>query len=149
MGFLSGNHAQILHNNSLIDTHCIEAARQNGVTRYLCTSSACFYPEPRQTATNSPPLKDENGNPVVPQDAEGWEQPVGERPCIQYREDYGFEARMVRLHNIFGPLGPWLGGRERAPAALCRKVAAAKLEGSHEIEILGGRGTNQVLLLHR
>lgn len=137
MGFISCNHAQILHNNSLINLHCIEAARQNGVNRYLYTSSACVYPEHKQTTTNSAPLKEEDAYPAAPQDAYGWEKLVSERLCIHYREDYGLETRIVRFHNIFGPIGTWLGGREKAPAALCRKIAAAKLEGLNEIEIWG------------
>ena len=137
MGFISGNHAQILHNNSLINLSCIEAARQNGVKRYLYTSSACVYPEYRQTATNCVPLKEEDAYPAAPQDAYGWEKLISERLCIHYGQDYGIETRIVRFHNIFGPLGTWMGGREKAPAALCRKIAAAKLEGLHEIEIWG------------
>jgi GDP-D-mannose 3', 5'-epimerase len=137
MGFISCNHAQILHNNSLINLNCIEAARQNRVRRYLYTSSACIYPEYRQTATNCAPLKEEDAYPAAPQDAYGWEKLVSERLCIHYRQDYGLETRIVRFHNIFGPLGTWHGGREKAPAALCRKIAAARLEGLNEIEIWG------------
>jgi GDP-D-mannose 3', 5'-epimerase len=137
MGFISSNHAQILHNNSLINLHCIEAARQNGVERYLYTSSACVYPEYRQAATNCIPLKEEDAYPAAPQDAYGWEKLISERLCIHYMQDYGIETRIVRFHNIFGPQGTWMGGREKAPAALCRKIAAAKLEGLREIEIWG------------
>lgn len=137
MGFISCNHAQILHNNSLINIHTLEAARQNGVKRYLYTSSACIYPEYRQTDTQCVPLKEEDAYPAEPQDAYGWEKLVTERLCRHYREDYGLETRVVRFHNIFGPLGTWDGGREKAPAALCRKVALAKLIGSAEIEIWG------------
>lgn len=137
MGFISSNHAQILHNNSLINLHCIEAARRNRVTRYLYTSSASVYPEYKQTATNCFALKEEDAYPAAPQDPCGWENLVTERLCIHYRQDYGLETRIVRLHNIFGPLGTWLGGREQAPAALCRKIAAARLEGIKEIEIWG------------
>ena len=137
MGFISCNHAQILHNNSLIDLHCIAAAKQNGVSRYLYTSSACVYPEFKQTETNCAPLKEEDAYPAAPQDAYGWEKLVGEQLCTHYRQDYGLETRIVRFHNIFGPLGTWVGGREKAPAALCRKIAAAQLEGLHEIEIWG------------
>jgi GDP-D-mannose 3',5'-epimerase len=137
MGFISCNHAQILHNNSLIDLHCIAAARQNGVSRYLYTSSACVYPEFKQTETNCVPLKEEDAYPAAPQDAYGWEKLIGEQLCTHYRQDYGLETRIVRFHNIFGPLGTWVGGREKAPAALCRKIAAAQLEGLHEIEIWG------------
>ena len=129
MGFISAHHAQILHNNSLINLHTLEAARLNGVKRYLYTSSACVYPEYLQTDANVTPLKEEDAYPAQPQDAYGWEKLITERLCPHYREDYGIETRIVRFHNIFGPLGTWDGGREKAPAAMCRKVAIAKLTG--------------------
>jgi GDP-D-mannose 3',5'-epimerase len=137
MGFISCHHAQILHNNSLINLHTLEAARVNGVSRYLFTSSACIYPEHLQTTTDVKPLKEEDAYPAFPQDAYGWEKLVIERLCMHYREDYGLETRVVRFHNIFGPLGTWEGGREKAPAAMCRKVSLAKVSGNHEIEIWG------------
>jgi GDP-D-mannose 3',5'-epimerase len=137
MGFISAHHAQILHNNILISTHTLEAARYNGATRYLYTSSACVYPEYRQVSTTVAPLKEEDAYPAQPQDAYGWEKLVTERLCMHYRDDYGIETRTVRFHNIFGPLGTWQGGREKAPAALCRKVAVAKLTGDPVIEIWG------------
>lgn len=142
MGYISSHHAAILHNNALINLHTIEAARQNGVSRYLYTSSACVYPEYRQNSTAAIPLREEDAYPAQPQDAYGWEKLISERLCTHYREDYGFATRIVRFHNIFGPLGSWDGGREKAPAALCRKVAIAKLKGSDEIELWGdGRQT--------
>ena len=125
MGFISAHHAQILHNNSLINLHTLEAARQSGVRRYLYTSSACVYPEYRQSETNIAPLREEDAYPAQPQDAYGWEKLLTERLCAHYRDDYGLQTRIVRFHNIFGPLGTWTGGREKAPAALCRKVALA------------------------
>jgi nucleoside-diphosphate-sugar epimerase len=137
MGFISSHHAEILHNNLLISTHTLEAARQNGVGRYLYTSSACVYPEYRQTDANVEPLKEEEAYPAQPQDAYGWEKLVTERLCLHYNDDYGMDTRVVRFHNIFGPLGTWDGGREKAPAAMCRKVAVAKLTGKNEIEIWG------------
>jgi GDP-D-mannose 3',5'-epimerase len=137
MGFISAHHAQILHNNSLINLHTLEAARVNKVQRLLYTSSACVYPEYRQMEAQIPPLKEDDAYPAAPQDAYGWEKLVTERLCIHYREDYGIQTRIVRLHNIFGPLGTWDGGREKAPAAMCRKVAIAKLRGESEIEIWG------------
>ncbi len=137
MGFISTHHAEILHNNALINIHTIEAARQNSVSRYLFTSSACIYPEHLQKRINVRPLKEEDAYPANPQDAYGWEKLVVERLCEYYHHDYGFETRIVRFHNIFGPLGTWDGGREKAPAALCRKIAAAKLTGNFEIEIWG------------
>ena len=137
MGFISSHHAQILHNNALINFHTLDAAHINGVRRYFYTSSACVYPEYRQIETQVSPLKEEDAYPAMPQDAYGWEKLVMERMCIHYREDYNLETRIVRFHNIFGPLGTWEGGREKAPAAMCRKVAFAKLTGNHEIEIWG------------
>ncbi len=137
MGFISAHHAEILHNNSLINLHTLEAARLNGVKRYLYASSACVYPEYRQIDTNVTPLKEEDAYPAQPQDAYGWEKLMTERLCTHYREDYRLETRIVRFHNIFGPLGTWEGGREKAPAAICRKVAIAKLTNNPAIEIWG------------
>jgi nucleoside-diphosphate-sugar epimerase len=137
MGFISAHHAEILHNNSLINIHTLDAAREHGVKRYLYSSSACVYPEYKQTSAEVVPLKEEDAYPAQPQDAYGWEKLVTERLCTHYREDYGLETRIVRFHNIFGPLGTWDGGREKAPAAMCRKVALAKLTKNPEIEIWG------------
>ena len=137
MGYISAHHALILHNNSLINLNTLEAARAAGVKRYLYTSSACVYPEFKQNDTAVTPLKEEDAYPAQPQDAYGWEKLITERLCAHYREDYGIATRIVRFHNIFGPLGTWDGGREKAPAAMCRKVAIAKLTGQREIEIWG------------
>ena len=137
MGFISSHHAQILHNNILINTHTIEAARANNVRRYLYTSSACVYPEYLQDRTDIAGLREEDAYPAQPQDAYGWEKLITERLCLHYQDDYGLETRTVRFHNIFGPYGTWDGGREKAPAALCRKIATAKLNGEREIEIWG------------
>jgi len=137
MGFISAHHSEILHNNSLINTHTLEAARLNGVKRYFYTSSACIYPEFKQTEAQVVPLKEEDAYPAMPQDAYGWEKLVMERLCSHYRQDYGLETRIVRFHNIFGEQGTWDGGREKAPAALSRKIAHAKLTGKHEIEMWG------------
>jgi GDP-D-mannose 3',5'-epimerase len=137
MGFISSHHSQILFNNATINFHTLEAAHQNGVKRYLYSSSACIYPEYKQTDTQVTPLREEDAYPAQPQDAYGWEKLITERLCTHYREDYGLETRIVRFHNIFGPYGTWEGGREKAPAALSRKIAYAKLSGNHEIEIWG------------
>src|SRR4051812_20952697 len=137
MGFISCHHAEILHNNSLINIHTLEAARVNGVKRYLYTSSACIYPEHLQEVTDVKPLKEDDAYPAMPQDAYGWEKLLTERLCTHYREDYGIETRIVRFQNIFGPLGTWQGGREKAPAAMCRKVALAKLTADPRVEIWG------------
>jgi GDP-D-mannose 3', 5'-epimerase len=137
MGYISANHARILHDNLLINLNTIEAAVSSSVRRYLFTSSACAYPEYRQTQADAPPLKEEDAYPAQPQDAYGWEKLVTERLCWHYREELGLETRVARFHNIFGPLGTWHGGREKAPAAICRKVATAKLTANPEVEIWG------------
>ncbi len=137
MGFISAHHAQILHNNALINLHTLEAARLNAVSRYLYTSSACIYPEHLQEEANVVPLKEEDAYPAAPQDAYGWEKLISERLCMHYYEDYGMETRTVRFHNIFGPLGTWEGGREKAPAAMCRKIAMSHITGDPVIEVWG------------
>lgn len=142
MGYISSNHARILRNNALINLHTLEAARKSGVSRYLFTSSACVYPEYRQDVVDVTALKEEDAYPAQPQDAYGWEKLLSEKLCEYYQGDHGMETRTVRFHNIFGPAGTWDGGREKAPAALCRKVAVAKLTGDPRIEIWGdGRQT--------
>jgi GDP-D-mannose 3',5'-epimerase len=135
MGFISANHAVILRNNALINLHTMEAARIHQVSRYLYTSSACVYPDELQTETDVKPLREEDAYPANPQDAYGWEKLVTEKLAEYYAADFGLVTRIVRFHNIFGPYGTYDGGREKAPAALCRKVARAA-EGS-EIEIWG------------
>lgn len=137
MGFISSHHAEILYNNSLINLNTIEAARIHRVERYLFTSSACVYPEHLQTEADARPLKESDAYPAAPQDSYGWEKLISERLCQHYHEDYGLDTRIVRFHNIFGEKGTWEGGREKVPAALCRKIAVAKLTGSNEIEIWG------------
>lgn len=137
MGYIANHHAEILYNNALINFHTLEAARINKIKRYLYTSSACIYPEYLQETTDVTPLKEEDAYPAQPQDAYGWEKLVAERLCHHYAEDYGMETRIVRFHNIFGPNGTWVGGREKAPAALCRKIATAKFTGDPDVEIWG------------
>jgi len=137
MGYISAHHATILHNNALINLNTLEAAKQNGVSRYLYSSSACVYPEFKQTDADVTALKEDDAYPAQPQDAYGWEKLITERLCQHYRDDFGIETRIVRFHNIFGPLGTWDGGREKAPAAMCRKVAIAKLTRQPQIEIWG------------
>jgi nucleoside-diphosphate-sugar epimerase len=135
MGFISAHHAEILRNNALINLNTIEAARQVGVGRYLYSSSACIYPEYLQTDADVKPLREEDAYPAQPQDAYGWEKLVSERLALYYASDYGMETRIVRFHNIYGPYGTYDGGREKAPAALARKIALADPDG--EIEIWG------------
>ena len=135
MGYLSSNHARVLRNNALINLHTLDAAHQNGAERYLFSSSACVYPESLQTRSDATPLKESDAYPAAPQDAYGWEKLISERAVEYYSLEYGIETRIVRFHNVYGPLGTYDGGREKVPAALCRKVAMAQ-EGS-SVEIWG------------
>lgn len=135
IGFIEHNKAVIMHDNVLINTHMIEAARVNGVARYLYTSSACVYPGYRQQSAEVTPLKEEDAYPADPEDGYGWEKLFSERQCRHYTEDYGLETRVVRFHNIFGPLGTYEGGREKSPAAICRKISLAA--DGDEIEVWG------------
>ena len=144
MGFISANHSQILHNNVLINTHSIEAARQAGVTRYFYTSSACVYPEHLQTTADAAALKEADAYPAAPQDAYGWEKLFTELLCHYYTGDHGMETRVVRFHNVYGELGTWEGGREKAPAAMMRKTAYAKLLGGKEGDPSANGGTPTV-----
>src|SRR5688572_2079238 len=109
MGFISANHSRILHNNALINIHTLEAAREAGVKRYLYTSSACVYPVHRQSDPNIAGLREEEAYPAQPEDAYGWEKLITERLCQYYASDYEIQTRVVRFHNIFGPLGTWEG----------------------------------------
>ena len=135
IGFIEQNKAVIMHDNVLINTHMIEAARQNGASRYLYTSSACVYPMYLQQSAEVKPLREEDAYPADPEDGYGWEKLYSERQCRHYWEDFGLETRVVRFHNIFGPLGTYEGGREKSPAAICRKIALAADGG--EIEVWG------------
>lgn len=135
IGFIEAHKAEIMHDNVLMNIHMLEAARLNGVTRYLYTSSACVYPGYRQDTPDVRPLKEEDAYPADPEDGYGWEKLFSERQCRHYYEDYGLETRVVRFHNIYGPLGTYDGGREKSPAAICRKVALA--EDGGEIEVWG------------
>jgi len=140
IGFIEAHKAEIMHDNVLINTHMLEAARLNGVRRYLYTSSACVYPGYRQISPDVTPLHEEDAYPADAEDGYGWEKLFSERQCRHYWEDYGLETRVVRFHNIYGPLGTYDGGREKSPAAICRKVALA--EDGGEIEVWGdGRQT--------
>jgi nucleoside-diphosphate-sugar epimerase len=125
IGFIESHKAEIVRDSTLINIHTIEAARRQGVTRYLYTSSACVYPGYLQKDANVTPLREEDAYPADAEDGYGWEKLYMERVCRHYREDYGLETRVVRFHNIFGPLGTYDGGREKSPAAICRKVALA------------------------
>ena len=133
MGFISQNQAEILRNNALINLNTIEAARANGISRYLYSSSACVYPEYLQTEAQVTPLKESDAYPAQPQDSYGWEKLISERLVEYYRDDYGIDVRVIRFHNVYGPYGTYQGGREKAPAAICRKVAMAPEGGVVEI----------------
>ena len=135
IGFIEANKAVIVHDNTLINTHMIEAARRNGASRFLYTSSACIYPGYLQGSPDVTPLKESDAYPADAEDGYGWEKLMAERLCRHYYEDYGLETHSVRFHNIFGPLGTYDGGREKSPAAICRKVALAA--DGDEIEVWG------------
>ena len=135
IGFISSNKGLIMHDNVLINMHMLEAARLNSVMRYLYTSSACVYPMYRQEEPDCAPLREDEAYPADPEDGYGWEKLFSERQCRHYREEYGLETRVVRFHNIFGPLGTYEGGREKSPAAICRKLALAR--PGDEVEIWG------------
>lgn len=135
IGFIHAHKAEIMHDNVLINMHMLEASRVNGAERYLYTSSACIYPGYRQESPDVSPLREEDAYPADPEDGYGWEKLFSERQCRHYREDYGLETRIVRFHNIYGPLGTYAGGREKSPAAICRKIALADDGG--EIEVWG------------
>ena len=135
IGFIESHKAEIVRDNTFINLQTIEAARQNGVQRYLYTSSACIYPGYKQKETDITPLKEEDAYPAEAEDGYGWEKLYMERVCRHYTEDFGLDTRVVRFHNIFGPLGTYDGGREKSPAAICRKVALAA--DGDEIEVWG------------
>ena len=135
IGFIETNKAVIVRDNSFINLHSIEAARSNGVKRYLYTSSACIYPGYKQKDTDVTPLREEDAYPADAEDGYGWEKLYMERVCRHYTEDFGLDTRVVRFHNIFGPLGTYDGGREKSPAAICRKIALA--DDGDDIEVWG------------
>ncbi len=135
IGFIETNKAIIVYDNVLISMHMLEAARLNGIKKFLYTSSACVYPGYRQNTADVTPLKEEHAYPADAEDGYGWEKLYTERACRHYYEDYGLKIYTVRFHNIFGPLGAYDGGREKSPAAICRKIALAREED--EIEVWG------------
>ncbi len=124
--FIETHRAEIVRDSTMINIHSIEAARICGVQRFLFTSSACVYPTYLQRCTDVAPLKEEDAYPADAEDGYGWEKLYMERTCRHYREDFGLDTRVVRFHNIFGPLGTYDGGREKSPAAICRKIALAQ-----------------------
>ena len=133
IGFIEHNKAVIMRDSVLINIHMLEAARINGVKRYLFTSSACIYPGYLQKEAEVTPLREEDAYPADAEDGYGWEKLFTERQCRHYYEDFGLETRVVRFHNIFGPLGTYDGGREKSPAAICRKIAVTEDGGTIEV----------------
>jgi GDP-D-mannose 3',5'-epimerase len=136
MGFIENNKALCML-SVLINTHMLQAAMKHGVERYFYSSSACVYNADKQRTFEAPSLKEEDAYPAMAEDGYGWEKLFSERMCRHFREDYGLRTRVARFHNVYGPWGTWYGGREKAPAAICRKVIEAKVSGKHEIEIWG------------
>src|SRR6266403_314661 len=136
MGFIENNNALCML-SVLINTHLLMAAKDAGASRFFYASSACVYAADKQTDPDVTALKEAVANPAMPEDGYGWEKLFSERMCRHFREDFGLTTRVARYHNVYGPHGTYDGGREKAPAAICRKVIAAKLSGKHEIEIWG------------
>jgi len=136
MGFIETHKAECMI-SVLINTHMLTAARNHRVERYFYSSSACVYATGKQTRPDVAPLKEEDAYPAMPEDGYGWEKLFSERMCRHFREDFGLETRIARYHNVYGPHGAYEGGREKAPAAMCRKVIAAQLGADKEIEVWG------------
>jgi GDP-D-mannose 3',5'-epimerase len=135
IGYITAFHAEIARNDTMSNVHMLEAARLNGVNRFLFSSSACIYPQYLQKSPQVTPLREEDAYPADPEEGYGWEKLFMEKLCQYYIEDYGLETRAVRFHNVYGPLGTYEGGKEKAPAAICRKVALAP--NGDEIEVWG------------
>jgi len=135
IGYITALHADIARNNILINAHMLEAARQHNLKRFLFSSSACVYAQSKQKHADVSPLREEDAFPAEPEPGYGWEKLYAEELCRYYWQDYRFETRIVRFHNVYGPLGTYDGGKEKAPAAICRKVALAPDGG--EIEVWG------------
>ncbi len=147
MGFIEHNKALCML-SVLINTHLLMAARAAGVGRFFYASSACVYNGDKQKDPSITGLREEDAYPALPEDGYGWEKLFSERMSRHFREDYGLQTRVARYHNVYGPEGTWDGGREKAPAAVCRKVIAAKLSGRHEIEIWGdGQQTRSFMFI--
>lgn len=135
IGYITAYHAEVARNNVLINTHMLEAARQNGIGRFFFSSSACVYPQGRQSEADVTPLREEDAYPADPEEGYGWEKLFAEKLCQYFTDDMDLETRVARFHNVYGPLGTYEGGREKAPAAICRKVALAR--DAEEIEVWG------------
>ncbi|MGC2636807.1 MAG: NAD-dependent epimerase/dehydratase family protein [Acidobacteriaceae bacterium] len=147
MGFIENNKALCML-SVLTTTHMLLAARESGVERFFYSSSACVYNGDKQKNPEVVPLKEEDAYPALPEDGYGWEKLFSERMCRHFEEDFGLQCRVARYHNVYGPLGTYTGGREKAPAAICRKVIEAKTSGKHEIEIWGdGKQTRSFMYI--
>ena len=147
MGFIEGNKAQCML-SVLINTQLLSAARDAGIGRFLYSSSACVYAAGYQRTPDVTALREEDAYPAQPEDGYGWEKLFSERMCRHFMEDFGLETRVARYHNVYGPFGSWTGGREKAPAAICRKVAEAVASGGREIEIWGdGKQTRSFMYI--
>ncbi len=147
MGFIENNKALCML-SVLTNTHMLLAARDAGVQRFFYSSSACVYNGDKQKSPEVVPLAEGDAYPALPEDGYGWEKLFSERMCRHFEEDFGLQCRVARYHNVYGPLGTWTGGREKAPAAICRKVLEAKLSGKHEIEIWGdGKQTRSFMYI--
>ena len=147
MGFIELNKAACML-SVLISSHMIVAAKDCGVERFFYASSACVYNADKQRSEDVMPLKEADAYPGMPEDGYGWEKLFSERMCRHCREEYGLTSRIARFHNVYGPDGTWEGGREKAPAAICRKVIEAKVTGNHQIEIWGdGRQTRSFMYI--
>jgi GDP-D-mannose 3',5'-epimerase len=147
MGFIENNKALCML-SVLINTHMLLAARDSGVERFFYPSSACVYNGEKQKVSEVVPLREDDAYPALPEDGYGWEKLFSERMCRHFEEDFGLQCRVARYHNVYGPHGTWSGGREKAPAAICRKVIEAKLSGCNEIEIWGdGKQTRSFMYI--
>jgi GDP-D-mannose 3',5'-epimerase len=136
MGFIEANKARCML-SVLINTHMLQASLKHGIERFFFSSSACVYAADKQLTPDIEPLEESDAYPAEPEDGYGWEKLFSERMCRHFTEDFGLVTRVARYHNVYGPHGTWTGGREKAPAAICRKIAEAKLSGNHEIEVWG------------
>jgi len=147
MGFIENNKALCML-SVLTNTHMLMAAREKGVERFFYSSSACVYNGEKQKNPDVIALREEDAYPALPEDGYGWEKLFSERMCRHFEEDFGLQCRVARYHNVYGPLGTWTGGREKAPAAICRKVIEAKASGKHQIEIWGdGKQTRSFMYI--
>ena len=133
IGYITAFHADISRNNILMNTHMLEAARLEGVERFFYSSSACVYPDYRQDTNELDGLKEEDAYPAAPEEGYGWEKLFTEKLCQYYTQDYDLQTRVARFHNVYGPLGTFDGGKEKAPAALCRKIAKSNSEDDIEV----------------